>query len=90
MQNLTPFAAAKVANIVLKANGLTIELRPQMMYSYAKRNVIASNYDTRAENEKVEFVGEAFKLWLDKYVARALTGDTTSRTDYDELAKQFM
>src|SRR6516162_6960087 len=55
---ITPFAAAKVANIMLRQNGLDIEIRPQMMYNYAKKNLIASNYETRSADEKIYFDGD--------------------------------
>ena len=87
--NVTPFAAAKIANIVLRANDLDSEIRPQMMYNYAKRDIITSNYETRDEGEKIYFDGESFKAWLDRYVENVKNGTTSSRTDYEALAEEF-
>jgi len=90
--NLTPFAAAKVTNKVLaaKVDGDFTEVRPQMMYNYAKKGIIESNYDSRMDGEKVYFEGTAFKAWLDKYVQKVISGESTSRVDYDTLADQYM
>lgn len=88
--NLTPFAAAKVTNIVLQAEGLDKVVTPQMLYTYAKKNLIASNYWTRADGEKIDFVGDAFKAWLDKYVTKLKSGEGNTRTDYAALAQQYM
>ena len=89
--NITPFAAAQVANKVLERRGLDAEVKPQMLYSYANKGIIDSNYKTRAEGEKIYFVGSAFKAWLDKYVTRIENGESGSaRVDYDVLADQFM
>jgi hypothetical protein len=89
--NITPFAAAKIVNIVLARQGVEdFEVRPQMMYNYAKKNIIASNYETRSSGEKIYFEGASFKSWLDKYVQKVLNGESTSRTDYDTLAEQFI
>jgi len=90
--DLTPFAAAKVTNAVLRSHGLDdVEVKPQMMYTYAKKNVIASNYATRDESEKVLFDGDAFKAWLDTYVTKIKNGESGSaRVDYDKLAEQYI
>lgn len=85
--NLTPYAAAKVTNIVLKAAGLDKEIKPQMMYTYAKKNVIETIKD---ENGKIFFVGDAFKTWLDSYVNKVRNGESTTRKDYNELATQYI
>jgi len=88
--DLTPFAAHHVVNIMLRNAGIDdVEVRPQMLYSYAKKGVIASNYDTREDGEKVYFDGDAFKAWLDRYVARVKNGEGASRIDYDKLAEQY-
>jgi phage terminase Nu1 subunit (DNA packaging protein) len=89
--NVTPFAAAKIANVVLTKKGLDAEVKPQMMYSYAKKGIIQSNYETRTDGEKIYFDGAAFKQWLDKYIVRIENGESgSSRVDYDVLAEQFM
>jgi hypothetical protein len=85
MENLTPYAAAQVANRVFAAKDQNRKVTPQMMYGYAKNGTIASNYKTRAEKEKVYFDGDAFKAWLDKPASQQ-----AGRVDFDELAKQFM
>lgn len=86
MQNLTPYAAAKVTNIVLKAEGLENKVTPQMLYTYAKKGTIA----TVDGATKVTFDGNAFKAWLDKYVEGVKSGTAGSKVDYDALATQFM
>jgi hypothetical protein len=88
--NLTPFAAAQVTNRVLASKELNVEVRPQMLYSYARKGTIASNYETRTDNEKVMFEGDAFKAWLDRYVERIENGTEATRVDYDKLAEQYM
>jgi hypothetical protein len=89
--NLTPFAAHHVVNIRLRAAGIEdVQVRPQMMYTYAKKGIIASNYDTRAEGEKVYFDGDEFKAWLDRYVQKVKSGSSGARVDYDKLAEQYM
>jgi hypothetical protein len=85
--NLTPYAAAKVTNIVLANEELNKVIKPQMLYTYAKKNIIETTTD---ETGKVFFVGDAFKAWLDKYVEKVRNGESTTRTDYSELASQFM
>jgi hypothetical protein len=87
--NITPFAAAKIANIMLRQNDLDIEIRPQMMYNYAKKNIIASNYLTRDESEKIYFDGDSFKAWIDRYINAAKNGTVSSRADYESLAEEF-
>ena len=86
MQSLTPYAAAKVTNIALASRSLDKRVTPQMLYTYAKKQLIATVPDTKP----IEFDGDAFKAWLDKYIAKVESGDAGARVDYDELAKQFM
>jgi hypothetical protein len=85
--NITPYAAAKVTNIVLETEGLNKVIKPQMLYTYAKKNVIEN---TTNEKGNVVFVGDAFKKWLDSYVEKVRNGDAAERTDYAELASQFI
>ena len=87
-EDITPYAAAKVTNIALKANGLDKEIKPQMMYTYAKKNVIT--VVEHEGDEKVYFDGDAFKAWLDKYIVRVQNGDVAERTDYEALANQYV
>jgi hypothetical protein len=85
MEPITPFYAAKVANIVLQATGKDNVITPQMMYSYAKNRRIAT---VEVEgSKKVHFDGDAFKAWLDGYVSG--TGSTGKR-DVEKLAAQYM
>jgi hypothetical protein len=81
--NLTPYAAAQVTNRVLAARGIDRKVTPQMLYSYAKKSTIA----TVPNSKPVEFVGSAFKAWLDQYVTG---GAKAARQDFDALADQFM
>jgi hypothetical protein len=85
MEPITPFYAAKVANVVLAANGQERIVTPQMMYSYAKNHRIQTV--EVPGNKKVHFDGDAFKAWLDGYVAG--TG-TVGKKDVEKLAAQYM
>jgi len=86
MQNLTPYAAAQVANKVFELKGLNASITPQMMYGYARNQRI----ETVPDSKPVQFVGDAFKEWLDQYVKKIETGETTTRTDFDKLAAEFV
>jgi len=88
--NLTPFAAAQVTNKILQLKGYEGTIRPQMLYSYAKKGTISSNYLTRSEGEKILFDGDDFKVWLDRYIQRIESGTESTRVDYDKLAEQYM
>lgn len=82
---LTPYAAAKVANVVLANKGMDKTITPQMMYSYAKNDRIETV--EVPGTKKVHFDGDAFKAWLESYIA----GNAASgRTDFDKLATQYM
>jgi hypothetical protein len=83
---LTPYAAAKVINIVLASKNCEKIVTPQMMYSYAKNRRIESFVGT---DKKVYFDGEAFKKFLDSYVESILTNGSR-RNDYDQIASQYM
>ena len=87
-EDITPYAAAKVTNIALKANGLDKEIKLQMMYTYAKKNVIT--VVEHEGDEKVYFDGDAFKAWLDSYIVKVQNGESAARTDYAELASQYI
>lgn len=90
MNALTPYEAAKVANIVLQAKlgeDNFKEVTPQSMYTKAKNGTIESNYETRDEGEKVFFDGDAFKAWLDKRVEGT---NVSERKDYAKLAEQYL
>jgi hypothetical protein len=86
ISDLTPYAAFKVTNLVLAAEGLDKVITPQMLYSYAQKELIA----TVPGSKPILFEGEAFKEWLDKYVSRVRNGDANARVDYEALAEQFM
>jgi hypothetical protein len=85
MSPITPYAAAKVANTVLAAKGEERVITPQMMYSYAKSNRIATV--VVPGEKKVYFDGNAFKTWLTGYVLNT-TG--SGRQDYNKLAAEYM
>jgi hypothetical protein len=85
-ENITPYYAAKVANVVLAANGFDKKITPQMFYTYAKKNTI----ETVEVGGKKYFVGSAFKAYLDKYVARLQNGEQASRVDVESMAAQYM
>jgi D-alanyl-D-alanine dipeptidase len=89
--NITPFAAAKVTNAILRSNEIEdVTVAPQMLYTYAKKGIIKSNYETRTDNEKIYFDGDEFKAWLDSYVEKVKNGQTGTKVDYDKLAEQYM
>jgi hypothetical protein len=85
--DITPFFAARVVNFRLEAEGIDKTVTPQMMYTYAKKGLIDSNYATRSDGEKIRFDGEAFKTWLTKYVKN----DTVAGSvDIETLAAQYL
>jgi hypothetical protein len=81
---ITPFYAAGVVNALLEAKGDSRRVKPQMLYSYHKKGTIAS---ATGPDDKKYFDGDAFKVWLDKYLA----GDaqTTGRIDVKALAAEY-
>ena len=84
---LTPYAASQVTNRLLAAAGSDREIAPQMLYGYAKRNVIAT---TDGPDDKVYFDGDAFAVWVAAYVKAVISGQTgKARTDYDALAAEY-
>jgi hypothetical protein len=82
---ITPFYAAKVTNLRLEAEGVEKTVTLQMLYSYAKKNMIETT--TVPGSKKIFFVGSAFKAWLDQYV---VGGAASTRTDVAKLAEQYM
>lgn len=85
---ITPFFAARVVNAKLEAEGIDKVVTPQMMYNYAKKHVIESNYDNRGDG-KVYFVGEAFAKWLKKYVERIQNGQDGSNFDAEKALEAY-
>jgi hypothetical protein len=91
--DVTPFAAAEIANRVLGVETGKTPRTPQMFYGYARNGSIASNFKTwtadggRKSGYKVEFDGAAFMQYLQDQKAGKST--TASRHNYDELAAQF-
>jgi hypothetical protein len=81
---ITPFYAAGVTNSLLKEMGSEKTITPQMMYTYHKKGTIAST--TVEGSTKKYFDGDAFKVWLDQYLAG---GTTTTRINVDDLASQY-
>lgn len=84
---ITPYAAAKVANIVLAANKIDKQITPQMMYTYAKKQYIKTV--SIPNDKKVYFDDEAFKEFLHSYIKKLQNNVATNR-NYDELAKNYM
>jgi len=82
---ITPFYAAKVANIRLASEGVDKVVTPQMLYTYHKKGTIASA--SVEGSDKKYFDGDAFKTWLDSYVSG---GATSTRTNVEALALQYM
>jgi hypothetical protein len=80
---ITPFYAAGVINTLLKEMQSDRKVTPQMMYTYHKKGTIAS---TIGPDNKKYFDGDAFKTWLDQYLAG---GTTSTRIDVTELANQY-
>jgi hypothetical protein len=87
IENITPYAAAKVTNIVLANANIEKKIAPQMLYTYAKKNIIEN---VLGDDGKIYFVGEAFKIWLDSYIKKIESGEVTSRQDYEALASQYI
>jgi hypothetical protein len=81
---ITPFYAAGVTNALLQAAGSDRKVTPQMMYTYHKKGTIASA--TVEGSDKKHFDGNAFKEWLDKYLAG---GTASTRVDVEALAAQY-
>jgi hypothetical protein len=81
---ITPYAAAKIANIVLASKNIDATIKPQMLYTYAKKSMIPSFI---GEDNKIYFEDSDFKAFLDRYIAKQLNKSTAS---YEELAKNFM
>jgi hypothetical protein len=86
---ITPFFAARVVNAKLVAEGIDKTVTPQMMYNYAKKNVIESNYDSREEDEKIYFEGESFAKWLKRYVERIQNGTDGSTFDAEKALESY-
>lgn len=83
---LTPYAAAKVVNIVLASKNVDKLVTPQMMYSYAKNKRIATIIGS---DKKIYFDGDAFKIWMDSYIESIMTNGSR-RNDYENIASQYM
>lgn len=84
--NLTPYAAAKIANAVIEAAGFK-RIPPQMVYNYTsarfaqgKAPLIAATQD---ENGKVWIEESDIRSWVAKYVAkkRAVQLEATSEVE---------
>jgi hypothetical protein len=91
--NLTPYAAAEIANRVLGVKEGDKPRTSQTFYSYARNGSIASNYKqwdadgAKKSGYKVELDGKAFMQWLNDSAAGKIKG--RSRSDYDKLAAEF-
>jgi hypothetical protein len=84
MSTMTPYAAAKIVNATLEAEGIEKVIPPQMMYTYAKKGYVAS---VLVDNKK-RITEEGLQEWLQKYVARLL-GNTIEETDENIDANQL-
>jgi hypothetical protein len=82
---ITPYAAAKVLNIVLASKNLERTITPQMMYSYAKNKRIKTI--AIANDKKIYFDGDDFKRFVDEYIAGNIKN---VRQDFEDLASQYM
>jgi len=91
--DVTPYAAAEIANRLLGVPEGTKPRTSQTFYSLARNHTIASNYDEwsaaggKQSGYKVEFDGPAFHQWLVDSAAGKIRG--RSRNDYDKLADEF-
>lgn len=72
MSSMTPYQAAKIVNARLVAEGIDKEIPPQMMYNYAKKNMIVS---VLVEGRQ-RITQDGLQSWLTKYIAK-LTKTTT-------------
>jgi hypothetical protein len=95
--NISPYAAATVIERQLAKHGIDEDVRPQWLYGYAKRGIIAAQCElgseghrTHAKCTKMQFDGDAFYAWLVAYVGKRLRGETGRSTlDYDALTDEF-
>jgi hypothetical protein len=91
--NLTPYAAAELANRLLGVKEGDKPRTSQTFYSLARNGTVASNYKqwvedgARKSGYKVEFEGAAFMQWLQDSAAGKIRG--RSRNNYDRLAEEF-
>jgi hypothetical protein len=91
--NVTPYAAAELANRILGVQEGDKPRTSQTFYSLARNGTIASNYKQwdadggRKSGYKVEFEGGAFMEWLQATADGKIRG--RSRNNYDKLAEEF-
>ncbi|SRR5216684_4706776 len=97
MQDLTPYAAMMITNIMFAKNHINVELDPQPFYGYAKSGTIASNYKQfkaaggKGHGIKVMFDGESFNKWLTQEIDNRKNGRSgRSKVNYSELATQYV
>jgi hypothetical protein len=91
--DVTPYAAAELANRLLGVKEGDKPRTSQTFYSYARNHSIESNYDEwvrdggKKSGYKVELKGDAFMKWLQDTADGKISG--RSRNDYDRLAEEF-
>lgn len=95
--DLTPYAAMKVLNVLLKRAGLDFKVSSQAMYSRAIKGTIRSyrlledgTRDETRENGTWMFEGNSFAQWAKQYVSSYVNGTTMNRkADYESLADKY-
>jgi hypothetical protein len=87
--DITPYYAAQIVNLRLAEAEIDKVVTPQMLYTYAKKGLIDSNHKTRTDGEKIVLNGMAFKNWLNRYVERALNGETVGSFDAEKAAELY-
>jgi hypothetical protein len=84
---ITPYAAHLVVNARLVSEDIDKKITPQMMYTYYAKELIA--HATTTPDAKQYFDGDSFMDWLDKYIEKQLSGDSTRRIDVNALVAQY-
>lgn len=90
MSAMTPYAAAKIVNARLAEEGIEKEIPPQMMYTYAKKNYVA----TEIVDGKIRVTKEGLDVWLLGYVNKLLgksvtVEETDENINKDQLSLDF-
>jgi hypothetical protein len=67
--NMTPYAACKIVNNMLKEMGIEKTLPPQMFYNYVKKNFIKNDNGKINEKDLLE--------WFTKYSNKLLNKNNT-------------
>jgi len=72
MTSYTPYAASKMINDQLAADGFEKILPPQMFYNYTTARIRAGKTPMIACDEAGKISAEGLAAWYEKYVAKNL------------------